>query len=144
MASDRLKELRGLHQPPSDAGTLVVDLTIALALGFLVAFVIVQVVNALSTRRASPQKIALQQLEAVEAKLDGEGLAARARLLQDLAGSLPDTEGDWLSRVDRHLGGLFSQGSGKGLRDALYRRGHAFDLGRFDADLKASLRRAEP
>lgn len=142
MAADLLAEMRGLHDPPSDLGTMIADGAIALAIGVLAACLIALVMNLMTTRTVSPEQAALRRLCEVEEIDGGEGLTARARLLQDMAKGLPEEEGDWFSRVDRHLGGMLSQGTGKGLREALYRPGVAFDLNRFDTDLKASLEQA--
>ena len=142
MAVDLLAEMRGLHQPPSNLGTLVADGAIALAIGSLGACLIALLISLVTTRSVSPEQIALKRLSEVAGIAGGEGLNSRARLLQDMAQDLPCDDGDWSSRVDRHLGGLLSQGAGKGLRDALYRPNAAFDLSRFDTDLKALLERA--
>lgn len=143
MADDLLAELRGLHQPPPDAGTLLADGTVALAVGLLAAWVIVLAVTLLTVRSASPEQAALRRLADVAEIMDNEGLTARARLLQDLARALPSAEEDWLVRVDRHLGGFLSEGPGKGLREALYRPGSGLDLDRFDDELRVRLQRVD-
>lgn len=143
MAVDLLTELRGLHELPMDLGIMIVDGALALAIGLLVAWGIVQAVNPFLVRGVSPERAALRRLSEVGQISGDEGLTARALVLQELASVLPDAQTDWLDRVDRHLGGFFSQGAGKGLRDALYRPDGTFNLARFDSDLKASLERAD-
>jgi len=146
MESDALAELRGLHPAPMGPGDVLTEGVIALAVGLLVAWVIVQVIDMLTARPVSPERVALRRLAQLERVGGADGLTARARLLQDLAYALPEadpgTDHDWLGRVDGHLGGFVSDGAGKGLRDALYRPGMALDLDRFDSALKASLMRA--
>ncbi len=139
MASDVLAELRGLHGPPVDWGAVLADALVALAIGLLAAWLIARIFGMVTERRLSPERRALRRLE--EAR--ESGLTARALILQDLARSLPPGEGDWLSRLDAHLGGLFTTGPGAGLREALYRPGTTLDTERFDAALKAALERAE-
>ena len=141
MALDPLVELRGLHDPPATIGTLLTDGIVALAIGLLVAWLIVQIVKALSAREVSPENRALLSLGALKEIDDDHGLAARATLLLELGATLPEEEGDVLARVDRHLDGFLTTGAGKGLRDALYRPSVSFDISQFDRELEASLRR---
>lgn len=142
MEVDPLVELRGLHEPPATLGTILADGVVALSIGLLCAWLVVQIVKLLSAREVSPKRRALQQLGEIK-RLDGsDGLAARARLLLDLGRALPDEEGDVLVRVDRHLGGFLTDGAGKEFRDALYRPYASVDLVQFDNELETSLQRA--
>ncbi len=142
MEADKLVELRGLHDPPATLGTVLADGLVALAIGLLIAWGIVQAIKLFSTHDASPEKLALRRLSEIERLQGEEGLAARAGLLLDLGTSLPDGEGDALKRVDRHLEGFLSNGAGQRLREALYQPGASINLAEFDNDLAASLRRA--
>ncbi len=142
MATDLLTELRGLHGPPTDLSALITDGTIALAIGLLTSWGIAKLINLVTIRRVSPEQEALRRLEKIQQTSGIEDLTARAHLLQKLSEHLPDKDGDWLHRVDDHLGGFLSQGSGKGLRDALYKPGALLDIERFDSELKTSLERA--
>jgi len=142
MALDPLVELRGLHDPPTTVGTLLADGMVALAIGLLIAWFVVQIVKVFSAREISPENRALLHLAALKEREDDHGLAARATLLLELGSTLPREEGDMLVRVDRHLGGFLTTGAGKGLRDALYRPGASLDIPQFDRELEASLRRA--
>lgn len=146
MADDRLTELRGLQAAPADLGTVLADGAVALALGLLAAWGIVQVIGLMTTRTPSPEQAALHRLDRIAETGGVDGVTARARLLHDLGRALPvdaaDAGSDWLTRVDRHLDGFLSRGAGAGLRDALYRPGATLDMGRFDSDLRACLSRA--
>ena len=142
MAADDLAELRGLEAPPMDAGAALAEGSAALALGLLAAWGIAAGARALTARAPSPEGRALDRLAALEGDASEEGLAARAALLDDLARALPGGEGSRLARLDAHLGGLFAEGPGAGLRAALYRPGAPFDAGAFDAALRGALRRA--
>jgi hypothetical protein len=142
LADDRLAELRDLHSPPMDLSAMVAEALAALAIGLVLAWAIAGVIRALTARRIPPATRALRRLDTVAAQAGAEGLAARAAILQDYAAGLDGEGDDWLGRLDAHFGGLFSDGAGKGLREALYRPGARFDLGRFDADLRAALGRA--
>jgi len=141
MNADLLAELRGLHDPPMTLGDLLADGLVALALGLICAWLLVQAIRLFSTREVSPEQKALHRLAEVKS-IDGEkGVAARVRLLLDLGNDLPVGEGDMLQRVDHRLNGFLTTESGKALRAALYRPGVAIDLAQFDDDLGASLRR---
>lgn len=139
MAADRLEELRGLHMPPMDLSAVVAEVCAALAVGLLAAWLIAGAVKLVTARRIPPEVIALRRLEAVADTADP--LAARAAILQDYAATV-EGEGDWLSRLDARFGGVFTEGAGKGLRDALYRPGAAFDVAAFDASVRDALARA--
>ena len=143
MAADDLTELRGLHGPPMDAGGALAEGAVALAAGLMAAWAVSAAVGALTMRAPSPERTALHRLKAIGEDASDRGLAARARILHDLAMTLPSGEGDWLARLDAHLEGLFSRGDGRGLREALYRPDAPFEPARFDAALRAALERAE-
>ena len=142
MADERLAELRDLHTPPMDLSATVAEALAALAIGLLLAWAIAAAIRAVTARRVPPEARALRRLDTVAAQTGAEGLSMRAAILQDYAAGLEGAGDDWLARLDGHFGGLFSDGSGKGLREALYRPGVSFDLGRFDTDLRAALGRA--
>ena len=143
MAIDSLTELRGLHDPPMTLGMVSVDAVVALAIGLLISWIVVQMINLISVRRQSPARIALQRLTEIKSVEGDEGLTARALVLQQLANALPDAEGDWLDCVDGYLDGFFSRGAGKGMREALYHPEKALNLAVFDSDLKVLLERAD-
>ena len=141
MEADKLIELRGLHEPPATIGTLLADGLVALAIGLLIAWAIVQAIKLSSTREVSPEKQALRRLAELKRIEGADGLASRAALLLELGKALPDGEGEILNRVDRHLDGFLTKGAGKGLRGALYRPGAVVDLEQFDRALTSSLHR---
>ena len=139
MSADRLDELRGLHMPPMDLSAVVAEVCAALAIGLLAAWLIAGAIKLVTARRVPPETVALRRLDAVVEATDP--LAARAEILQDYAATV-EGEGDWLSRLDARFGGVFTDGAGQGLRDALYRPGASFDVAAFDTAVRAALQRA--
>jgi len=140
MAVDPLDELRGLHMPAMDLNAVVGEVCAALAVGLFGAFLIAGLIRLVTAQRVPAETIALRKFDAVDGEAsDGDALAMRAAILQDYAEGI-EGDGDWLSRLDARMSGLFSDGAGKGLREALYRPGAKFDLSRFDDEVRIALR----
>lgn len=119
---------------------VVAEVFAALALGLIAAWLIALVVRAVTQRRTPPERIALRRLEQLPDAPPDAALAARAAILQDYAATV-EGDGDWLARLDARFGGMFSEGVGSDLREALYRPGVGFDLDGFDVAIRAALRK---
>jgi len=142
--ADPLEELRGLHMPPMDLSAVVAEVCAAFAIGLFCAWLLAGFIGLISTQRVPPEARTLGRLNTVPDGPSDLALAARAAILQDYASEIDiEDDRDWLSRLDDRLGGVFSDGAGKGLRDALYRPGVSFDVEKFDTSIRAALKQVK-
>ncbi|ACL56014.1 DUF4381 family protein [Methylobacterium nodulans] len=135
-----LADLRGLHPPP-ETGSLRLDVLAAIALGLILAALVLAAQAAMRRRRMSVRRAALAELAASRG-LDPPGrLVAQARLLARLARTLGIEGEDRAAAFDRLFAtDFFTAGPGRALTRDLYARA-APDLDAIDAGLSHLLAR---